>query len=444
MKATKIKNLFFWTLSTAVSPAGSGSITVNPLKNNYVNTEPVVLTAVPAQDWDFTGWSGDASGTTNPLTVTMTKNKSITANFTGGTPPAQYTLTVNVIPSGSGSVTVNPLKSSYAPGDVVTLTAVPGSGNSFASWSGDASGSTNPIVITMTNNKTVNANFTIPVQEMEVPAGGIIMYTGSVAPAGFEKVEGLHFVMASSSTGVSKTATAHGLVDHAHSIPATATEGAHTHYTSGSTDGAPTTPYYYHGQGITFAAASHCHSVSAQNTSSGGGHSHASFTSSLAGDVQPPYVILNFIKNTSGALAIAPIGSIVMVGAGVTIPDGWAVCDGSNDTVDMRERFAYGTTSNAYLLTQGGSKTHTHPAKNCPAAGRHAHTYSPTINEGGGSVGVDSTDSQGVGMSRTPHLHTVGTFTTAEQDDHVHQYPVTNAASHMPYYIYLYYMQRIT
>lgn len=277
-----------------------------------------------------------------------------------------------------------------------------------------------------------------------MPAGGIIMYTGSDTPAGFEKVEGLHFVMASSSTGVSKTATSNELTDHTHLVPATATEGAHVHYTTGTTDSAPTTNYYYHGQGITFAAASHYHSVSAQNTSSSGGHSHASFTSSLAGDVQPPYVILNFIKNTSGALAIAPIGSIVMIGAGVAVPSGWAICDGSNNTVDMRERFAYGTASNAYLLTPGGSATHTHPAKNCPSAGEHTHTYSPTINEGGGSVGIDSTDEQGVGMSRTPHAHTVSTFTTASQPAHAHLYPVTSAASHLPYYIYLYYIQRIT
>ena len=155
MKATKIKNLFFWTLTTAVSPGGGGSVNVNPLKNNYVNTEPVVLTAVPAQNYEFTGWSGDASGTTNPLTVTMTKNKSITANFQSTVPPDLYTLTVNVIPSGSGSVTVNPLKGSYALNEQVTLTAVPGSGNSFSNWSGDASGSTNPIVITMTSNKTI-------------------------------------------------------------------------------------------------------------------------------------------------------------------------------------------------------------------------------------------------------------------------------------------------
>jgi uncharacterized repeat protein (TIGR02543 family) len=39
----------------------------------------VVLTATPATNWFFAGWSGDATGSTNPLPVTMDANKTITA-----------------------------------------------------------------------------------------------------------------------------------------------------------------------------------------------------------------------------------------------------------------------------------------------------------------------------------------------------------------------------
>ena len=59
MKATKIKQLFFYTLATAVSPAGGGSLIVSPLKNNYTATDVVTLTATPAVGYSFTGWSGD-------------------------------------------------------------------------------------------------------------------------------------------------------------------------------------------------------------------------------------------------------------------------------------------------------------------------------------------------------------------------------------------------
>jgi uncharacterized repeat protein (TIGR02543 family) len=38
--------------------------------------------ASPASGWQFDSWTGDASGTTNPVTVVMDGDKSVTANYT--------------------------------------------------------------------------------------------------------------------------------------------------------------------------------------------------------------------------------------------------------------------------------------------------------------------------------------------------------------------------
>jgi uncharacterized repeat protein (TIGR02543 family) len=103
---------------------------------------------------ELLGVVGRASGSTNPLQVTMDGNKTITANFTQIT----YTLTVNT--SGQGTVTRNPSQANYPAGSTVTLTATPASGWSFSGWSGSASGSTNPLQVTMDGNKTITANFT--------------------------------------------------------------------------------------------------------------------------------------------------------------------------------------------------------------------------------------------------------------------------------------------
>jgi uncharacterized repeat protein (TIGR02543 family) len=69
----------------------------------------------------------------------------------------KYTLTVNIV--GSGTVTRTPSQASYDPGTSVQLTAVPQTGWQFSGWSGDASGSTNPISLTMNGNRTVTATF---------------------------------------------------------------------------------------------------------------------------------------------------------------------------------------------------------------------------------------------------------------------------------------------
>ncbi len=87
----------------------------------------------------------------------MTANKSVTATFTLNDAPVTYTLSIVV--SGQGHVALNPLGGSYAAGSVVTLTAVPSATWYFDSWSGDASGTTNPVTVTMTANKSVTATF---------------------------------------------------------------------------------------------------------------------------------------------------------------------------------------------------------------------------------------------------------------------------------------------
>jgi uncharacterized repeat protein (TIGR02543 family) len=112
----------------------------------------VTLTAVPVAGGSFLGWGGALSGTTNPATLLVDGNKSVTANFT-----PVYTLGVST--KGKGSVTLNPPGGAYVAGTVVTLTAVPGKGFKFTGWSGALSGTTNPTTLLMNGNKSVTANF---------------------------------------------------------------------------------------------------------------------------------------------------------------------------------------------------------------------------------------------------------------------------------------------
>lgn len=67
-------------LSTSV--VGSGSVTRSPDAASYVSGSVVELTAVPGQGWQFSGWSGDVTGS-NPVTsVTVVADTSVTATFT--------------------------------------------------------------------------------------------------------------------------------------------------------------------------------------------------------------------------------------------------------------------------------------------------------------------------------------------------------------------------
>jgi uncharacterized repeat protein (TIGR02543 family) len=144
-----------YTLTVNIAPTGSGLVTKVPDKTTYVYGDVVTLTATANAGYTFSNWSGDATGSSNPVTVTISGNKNVTANFTQN----QYTLTVSITPSGSGSVAKNPDKASYIYGEQVTLTATANSGYIFDKWSGDATGTGNPITLTINENKTVTANF---------------------------------------------------------------------------------------------------------------------------------------------------------------------------------------------------------------------------------------------------------------------------------------------
>ena len=66
--------------------AANGTVAKNPDQTSYASGTSVQLTAAPNPGYIFTGWSGDITGTTNPATVTMNSNKTITANFSSVSP----------------------------------------------------------------------------------------------------------------------------------------------------------------------------------------------------------------------------------------------------------------------------------------------------------------------------------------------------------------------
>lgn len=198
--------------------SSNGSVSLDPELTVYPHGTEVTLTAVPASGYAFSYWSGAASGSTNPLVLTMDGNKTITAHFTqqqytvtfdlgahgtrtgggllsqtvahGGSAVAPtvaaaagwdftgwdraltnitgnvtiraqysqhtYTLLINAT---NGNVSIDPLRNDYLPNTIVQLTATPDPGYVFSGWSGDATGSDNPLAVSMNANKAITANF---------------------------------------------------------------------------------------------------------------------------------------------------------------------------------------------------------------------------------------------------------------------------------------------
>jgi hypothetical protein len=68
------------TYTLTVSVVGSGVVNLNNT-GPYHYGDVVRLTAVPSIGWSFSVWSGNLTGSTNPTTITMTSDKTVTATF---------------------------------------------------------------------------------------------------------------------------------------------------------------------------------------------------------------------------------------------------------------------------------------------------------------------------------------------------------------------------
>ena len=149
-----------------VNLVGQGAVTKDPDQATYLFGDVVTLTATADLGWTFAGWSGDVVTVTNPYMLLMDASKVVTATFTQD----EYTLTVNVV--GNGAVTKDPDQATYLYGDGVTLTALADAGWTFAGWTGDLTGDTNPDTITMDGNKVVTATFTKDEYTLDVDVVG--------------------------------------------------------------------------------------------------------------------------------------------------------------------------------------------------------------------------------------------------------------------------------
>lgn len=143
-----------YTLTSNVEPSEAGSISQSAAEAE--EGESIQVTANANQHWVFNGWQGDLSGSQNPASVVMDRNKSLTARFV----KRDYPLTINI--EGSGEVkeeVVTARTTEYQHGTLVQLTAEPEDSWVFYEWSGGLNGNDNPETIEVDEGKEVTSIF---------------------------------------------------------------------------------------------------------------------------------------------------------------------------------------------------------------------------------------------------------------------------------------------
>ena len=171
--------LITFPLTVTKAGAGSGTVSSTPAgiscgaacAASFASGTAVTLTATPAANATFAGWSGGGCSGTGACTVTLAAAVSVTATFD----LSFFALTVAIAGSADGTVVSNPLgitcgatcAATYAAGTSVTLSATPDAGATFAGWGGACSGTTPLCAVTLDAARSVTATFS---QEFTDPA----------------------------------------------------------------------------------------------------------------------------------------------------------------------------------------------------------------------------------------------------------------------------------
>lgn len=162
-----VANFIEKTYELTVKLSGQGSVEKQPDKAFYMPGEVVKLTAVPETGWRFLNWSGSLTGNTNPASITMNNDKTVTANFAIN----QYVVVVSPNPQNGGTLSGG---GTYSHGETVTLNATPSEGYEFLNWteggvevSTDANYSFNA-----TADRLLTANFALKSYTLETQVSG--------------------------------------------------------------------------------------------------------------------------------------------------------------------------------------------------------------------------------------------------------------------------------
>ena len=160
-----------FTLAVAASEGGS----VNTSGGTYNENTNVSVTASPADGFTFTGWTGDATGSTNPLSISMNGDKNITATFSR----SQYAFSLGVAGQGSVSqelVSTAKSKTDYESGSTIRLTANSEPEWIFYRWDGLSRG----FIDAATGQEEISLDFDNPIE--------VVVNSSINATATFEQV----------------------------------------------------------------------------------------------------------------------------------------------------------------------------------------------------------------------------------------------------------------
>jgi len=186
---------------TMLAPDGNGNVSPEPGTYDFPAGETVNLSASAGENWIFQHWLINGSiVTNNPYNLHIAEDVTVQAVFNETL--IDVLLTINV--SGEGTVNINGNEYTqpmiFAEGSQITLEALAAAGYYFVEWEDDLSGNTNPVTLTIDDDKTITAvfipedfsvSFIVKDENDQDITDAIITFDGTVYPAGQYLIDNL-------------------------------------------------------------------------------------------------------------------------------------------------------------------------------------------------------------------------------------------------------------
>jgi len=150
-----------YQLTTSVSPAGAGILTVGPQNIWYSKGTTVTVGASPNSGFQFSGFGGGIGGTNPSASFAINAPMNVIANFTLAGQP-DFSLTISPPPAPSGQI----------------------SGNGFTITLNPVNGFSVPVNLTWTNSSSWPAGLSATFQQNQVVSGTSVSFTSPSTPPG--------------------------------------------------------------------------------------------------------------------------------------------------------------------------------------------------------------------------------------------------------------------
>lgn len=142
-----------------VTAVGGGTVVRFPDRALYPYGTRIQLSPIASAGNSFYVWGGMSNPTNTPQSLIFnTAPRSVSALFSN-LPPGEVSLTLAA--SGLGTVGASSPGTQFPVGTRLQITATPDEGQDFLGWEGDATGTANPISITLESSRFIRALFTL-------------------------------------------------------------------------------------------------------------------------------------------------------------------------------------------------------------------------------------------------------------------------------------------